>query len=172
MMASVCAFLWLAQEQQNLDQGTTGAPAHAQAGHQAPDFSAETFSAEPFDLTDQLGQKGTVLYFWTSWCPYCQASSEAMEEAHQTFSDEVNIVGVNATMHDRQSEAESFISQNELTFKNILDEDGIISRNYYAPPVPATIFIDQHGMITYRKTGAISYPELESEIRSLVKEEE
>lgn len=170
MILSIGFFLWLGQEQQNFERGTMGSIAHAQPGHQAPDFQAETFSNDQFQL-GQAPKHGTVLYFWTSWCPYCQATSEAMETAHQTHGNEVNIVGVNASQHDRLSEAEQFIDRNELHFTNVKDEDGAITRAFFVPPVPTTVFIDANGVMTYRKTGAISTSELEVEIQSLLKEE-
>ncbi|WP_280771945.1 TlpA family protein disulfide reductase [Salipaludibacillus daqingensis] len=168
MVISIGGFLWLAQEQQNFERGTMGSIAHAQPGHQAPDFNAETFTNDRFQLNG-AGKNGTVLYFWTSWCPYCQASSEAMEEAYQTYGEDINIIGVNAGQHDRLSEAEQFIERNELHFTNVLDEDGAISSAYYVPPVPTTVFIDEQGIMTYRKTGAISSSELTTEIQALLK---
>lgn len=170
MLLSIGVFLWLGQEQQNFERGTMGSIAHAQPGHQAPDFQAETFSNDIFQL-GQAGKRGTVLYFWTSWCPYCQATSEAMEAAYQAYGNDVNIIGVNASQHDRMSEAELFIERNELNFINIIDEDGAITGAYFVPPVPTTVFIDDKGVMTYRKTGAISTSELEVEIQSLLKEE-
>jgi len=169
MILSVGIFLWLAQEQQNFERGTMGSIAHAQPGHQAPNFQADTFSNEPFQLSE-VDKSGTVLYFWTSWCPYCQASSEAMESAYQTYGSDVNIIGVNASQHDRMSEAEDFIERNKVHFTNVIDEDGSISGAYFVPPVPTTVFIDEKGVMTYRKTGAISTAELEAQIQLLLKE--
>ncbi|WP_416150728.1 TlpA family protein disulfide reductase [Salipaludibacillus sp. HK11] len=170
MIVSVGGFLWLAQEQQNFERGAIGSVAHAQPGHQAPSFKAKTFLGEDFQL-DQARKSGIVLYFWTSWCPYCQASSEAIEEAYQTYGNEINMIGVNAGQHDRRSDAEQFIERNDLHFINVVDENGAISSNYFVPPVPTTVFIDQNGIIVHRKTGAISSTELEAEIESLLKGE-
>lgn len=167
MAVSAVLFLWMGQEQQLFEEGREGPLSYAQPGHDAPDFEAQTFDDQSFALAEAKGEKGVVLYFWTSWCPYCQASSEAIEKAHQEYGDGVALIGINASHQDRLSEAEQFISRNSLTFTNIIDENGSVSERYYVPPVPATVFINKDGVITYRKTGALTYAELEREIQAL-----
>ncbi|GEL07702.1 TlpA family protein disulfide reductase [Salisediminibacterium halotolerans] len=162
MAVSVGFFLWLGQEQENIDDGQS--VSYPQPGHEAPAFEAGAFGGGEYSWEE--GQPA-VLYFWTSWCPYCQASSEMIEEAHHRYGDEVEMIGVNVLTQDRQQDAETFIRENGLSFTNLQDSEGAISDMYYVPPVPTTVFIDEDGVISHRKTGAIAEGELTSEIRSL-----
>lgn len=159
---SVSFFLWLGQEQENIeDQANISYP---QPGHEAPDFEAEAFADETFAWEDG---KPAVLYFWTSWCPYCEASSNMVEDAYEKYGDEVEMIGVNVLSQDRKPDAESFIAENELSFINLKDHQGQISDLYYVPPVPTTVFINEDGTISHRKTGAITEGELDAEISGL-----
>ncbi|ADH99348.1 alkyl hydroperoxide reductase/ Thiol specific antioxidant/ Mal allergen [[Bacillus] selenitireducens MLS10] len=112
-------------------------------------------------------QTPVVIYFWTSWCPYCQASSQAMEEAHNKYGEDVTFIGVNATASDREQDAVSFIDEHSLSFVNVRDEGGGIAGSYYVPPVPTTVFVDGEGIITHRKTGGITANEIENHVRLL-----
>lgn len=162
-------FLWLGNEQSRFESGNYAATVYPQPGHEAPSFEAETYSTETF--TYQAGtETPAVIYFWTSWCPYCQASSQAIEDAYQIYGDEVAFIGVNATASDREQDALSFIEEHNLTFINVLDHGGGIAGSYYVPPVPTTVFVNADGMITHRKTGGITSNEIESHVR-LLKEE-
>ena len=166
MAISAVFFLWLGNEQNRFESGNYTAAVYPQPGHVAPGFKAETFSGETFSYGENGGIPA-VIYFWTSWCPYCKASSEAMEEAHQIFGEDVQFIGVNATASDQETDALSFIEDKGLTFVNVLDDGGGIAGSYYVPPVPTTVFIDADGVIEHRKTGGITANEITNQVRSL-----
>lgn len=166
MSISAVFFLWLGNEQNRFESGNYTSAVYPQPGHIAPGFQAETFFDETFEYKNDKG-KPSVIYFWTSWCPYCKASSQAMENAHQLFGDNVQFIGVNATASDRKQDAEDFIDEFDLTFVNVIDTGGGIAGSYYVPPVPTTVFVDVEGTIVHRKTGGITANEINSRVRSL-----
>lgn len=166
MSVTAVFFLWLGNEQSRFESGNYAAAVYPQPGHEAPSFEAESFSSEVFAFNAET-QTPVVIYFWTSWCPYCQASSQAMEEAHKAYGEDVTFIGVNATASDREQDAVAFISEHNLTFVNVRDQGGGIAGSYYVPPVPTTVFVDEEGIITHRKTGGITANEIESHVRSL-----
>ncbi|AOM83091.1 TlpA family protein disulfide reductase [Salisediminibacterium beveridgei] len=166
MAIAAVFFLWLGNEQNRFESGNYTAAVYPQPGHIAPVFQAETFTGDTFSYSDNEGVPA-VIYFWTSWCPYCKASSEAMEEAHQAFGEEVQFIGVNATASDQEADAQSFIEEHSLTFVNVLDDGGGIAGSYYVPPVPTTVFINADGVIEHRKTGGITANEIRTQVRLL-----
>lgn len=170
LVASAGAFLWMEQQQNNFTSGTDGQSASLpHPGHSAPDFTLKQLSGEGLvQLSEAAGNaNGAVVYFWTSWCPFCSASMEAVENAHRVHGETIHLIGVNVTSQDSKQAAENFIKKHSITFPNVMDQDGAVADMYYVPPVPAVFFVDSGGTITSRKTGAVTTGELEQEISRL-----
>lgn len=76
---------------------TTGAPeAETGDGTAVPellDFTATTVGGEAFDGADLAGDP-TVLWFWEHDCPVCQGQGDLVADLHETYGDQVDIVGV------------------------------------------------------------------------------
>ncbi|UTR10766.1 TlpA family protein disulfide reductase [Evansella sp. LMS18] len=170
LVASAGAFLWMEQQQNNFTSGTDGQRASLpHPGHSAPDFILDQLSGEgPVHLREAArNHTGAVVYFWTSWCPFCSASMEAVEETHRVHGESIQLIGVNVTSQDSIQAAEDFLEEHSITFPNVMDQDGTVADMYYVPPVPAVFFVDSGGTIVYRKTGAVTTAELEQEISRL-----
>ena len=68
----------------------------ASAHHAAPDdWTLNRADGTPFALSDNAGEKPTVVLFWATWCPYCKALMphiESMLLEHGTDAFEVAAV--------------------------------------------------------------------------------
>ncbi|MBU9722635.1 MULTISPECIES: TlpA family protein disulfide reductase [Bacillaceae] len=176
LFLNIGLFIWMDLEQRkfevNYTQETASMP---QVGFQAPNFSLielgreeesettdSTDSAVYVDLPTILSEKeGAVIYFWTSWCPFCEASVRALEEGHLIYGDELAFVGINVTSQDSLRAAQTFVKEHNVSFQMIADETGIVASTYHVPPVPATFFINQDGVIAHRKVGGLTTREVE-----------
>ncbi|MBU9712265.1 TlpA family protein disulfide reductase [Evansella tamaricis] len=172
LILSVGIFIWMDQEQRKLYQygnskvETASLP---QVGFQAPDFSLHTLSnGTEKQLSNIIHEKeGTILYFWTTWCPFCAASMEALETGNEKYGGNITFIGINVTNQDTKAAAESFVADHGISFENMMDSNGVVSNTYFVPPVPTTIFINQEGIITYRKVGGITVRDIEQGIQQL-----
>lgn len=125
-----------------------------QTGELAPDFTLKTLDGEEVSLSDYRGKK-VFLNFWASWCPPCRAEMPEMQEFHEKYGDEVEIIAVNATGTER-SEAvmREYIEENGYTFTVLLDQDLTVNASYQALSLPTTYFINSQGIIQLpRKIG-------------------
>ena len=118
-----------------------------QEGFLAPDFTLNSLNSFEETLTDLRG-KPVVINFWASWCPPCRAEMPAFQQAQIEFlSEDLVILGINATNQDQITAVEEFVANNKITFPILLDQNGSISSLYNLYSLPTTIFIDKSGII-------------------------
>ncbi|MDQ0253605.1 peroxiredoxin [Evansella vedderi] len=172
LIITIVFFLWMGQEQRRfMEYGNVEMHGLPHIGHLAPDFTLDNLLTphETIQLSSTINnsQQGTVIYFWTSWCPFCASSMEALQRAHATYENEITFLGVNVTSQDSKEAAEQFIKDHDIEFLNVSDVNGRVSSAYFVPPVPATLFIDKEGFIVHRKVGALTYQEITQTISQL-----
>lgn len=116
-------------------------------GFYAPDFELTTLSGETVRLSSLRG-KPVILNFWASWCVPCQAEMPALQKVYTQYKDQgLQVVTVNMTFQDNQSDAASFVSKNGLTFPVALDLNGDSGRKYLIQALPSSFFIGSNGII-------------------------
>lgn len=171
LLVTIVFFLWMGQEQRRfIDSGAVEMASLPHVGHLAPDFTLETLKSpkEAIQLSAlNESATGTIIYFWTSWCPFCASSMEALQLAYSEHGEDINFLGVNVTNQDTVPAAERFIEEHGVEFLNVSDSTGRVASNYFVPPVPATLFIDDQGYIVHRKVGGLTRQELEQGIRQI-----
>ena len=59
------------------------------------------------------------------------------------------------------------MNTNQYTMPVLLDKEGEIGKRFQVTAIPTTVIINKHGMIKYRKSGAMTLNELEGIINSL-----
>src|SRR6478672_171577 len=92
-------------------------------------FTGTTLSGTPFNGSSLSG-KPAVLWFWTPWCPFCNAeapSVSAVAAAHPN----VTFVGVAA--RSDVGAMQNFVDKYNLDFTNLDDADGSIWARYNVP---------------------------------------
>lgn len=138
-------WIWISRIPENLSKNL--AIAVPQIGFQAPDVNLRTPKGEQYSLSDLRG-KAVILNIWASWCPPCRAEMPALQRVYEQYhSQGLEILAINATNQDNLDLALSFISEYQLTFPILLDNDGNTSKDYRVNSLPTTYFIDQAGII-------------------------
>ncbi|MCD8510155.1 MAG: TlpA family protein disulfide reductase [Bacillus sp. (in: Bacteria)] len=169
---TILVFLWMGQEQRRYTEGQGERPGLPHVGHVAPDFTLKhLFTEEEIHLSSLYGQgDGVVLYFWTSWCPFCASSMESLQRAYGEYGEEIVFLGVNVTNQDTIGAAQQFINDHQIDFSNVKDVTGEVSASYFVPPVPTTLFLAGDGSIVHRKVGGLTYQEIEQGVRLVERE--
>jgi len=121
-------------------------------GGQYVDFGALTPAGDSLYLHDVVGQKQyTLVDFWATWCGPCRMSMPALKALYAEASDRLDIVGVSL---DRDGERwRAFIPENELTWYHMSDLrqwECEAAALYGASAIPATVLIDENGVIVAR----------------------
>jgi thiol-disulfide isomerase/thioredoxin len=128
-------------------------------------FSATTLSGAPFNGVTLQG-KPSVLWFWTPWCPFCNAEAPGISQV-AAANRAVTFVGVAA--HSDVGAMQDFVSKYNLNFTNLNDTDGSIWARYNVPWQPAYVFYRADGTSTFvnNPTSAMSQQELAGRVAAL-----
>ncbi|KGX84962.1 redoxin domain-containing protein [Pontibacillus litoralis] len=147
------------------DEAISNAEIGLQVGDQAPDFQLTTLNGEQVSLSDYKGQK-VMLNFWASWCPPCRAEMPDMEKFYQ--NTDIQILAVDLTQTETSIDSvQQFVSEHELTFPILLDEDSSVAANYQIRPIPTTYMIDSSGTIQHKSLGAMNYERMMQQYESM-----
>jgi thiol-disulfide isomerase/thioredoxin len=128
-------------------------------------FSATTLSGAPFNGATLQG-KPSVLWFWTPWCPFCNAEAPGVSQV-AAANRAVTFVGIAA--HSDVGAMQDFVSKYNLNFTNLNDTDGSIWARYNVPWQPAYVFYRADGTSTFvnNPTSAMSQQELAGRVAAL-----
>ncbi len=128
-------------------------------------FTGTTLSGEPFSGSSLAG-KAAVLWFWTPWCPFCNAEAPSVSQVAAANPD-VTFVGVAA--RSSVGDMQSFVSKYNLNFTTLNDADGSIWARYNVPWQPAYVFYRPDGSSTFvnNPTSAMPQQELSDRVAAL-----
>jgi thiol-disulfide isomerase/thioredoxin len=128
-------------------------------------FAASTLSGASFNGATLQG-KPSVLWFWTPWCPFCNAEAPGVSQV-AAANPAVTFVGVAA--HSDVGALQDFVSKYNLHFTNLNDTDGSIWARYKVPWQPAYVFYRADGTSTFvnNPTSAMSQQELAGRVAAL-----
>lgn len=119
---------------------------------------ATNFTLDSLTDTKQLSLnefkgKGVVLNFWATWCGPCREEMPLFEETWSKYNDE-NVVFLGINVMDDKSNAQDFIESIGVTYPNLYDPEGDVSRKYNVVALPATFFIDKDGNMVAKNYGS------------------
>ncbi len=128
-------------------------------------FTGTTLSGGTFNGSSLQG-KPAVLWFWTPWCPFCNAEAPSVS-AVAAANPAVTFVGI-STRAD-VSAMQGFVSKYNLNFTNINDADGSIWAQFNVPWQPAYVFLSADGSSSFvnNPTSAMSQQELTDRVLAL-----
>src|SRR3954466_14200198 len=128
-------------------------------------FTGTTLSGAPFSGASLVG-KPAVLWFWTPWCPFCNAEAPGVGQV-AAANPKVTFVGVAARSDGAAMQA--FVSKYNLNFSNLNDADGSIWARYNVPWQPAYMFYRADGSSTFvnNPTAAMPAQELSDRVAAL-----
>lgn len=163
-MIVIILFIWMGQKQLTFNvEGNS--PILPLVGYQAPNFQLESFEGELISYQEDLIGQPILLNFWASWCPPCRAEMPDLVEVAKLYEGEIAFIGINVTTQDGLSQGKQFLEEFAVTYPNLIDKDGSVSRRYQVPPIPTTVVIDSDGTIVYRKMGGMMKTELVSAVK-------
>lgn len=128
-------------------------------------FTGTTLSGAPFSGAALAGHPA-VLWFWTPWCPFCNAEAPSVSQV-SAANPQVTFVGVAA--HSDVAAMQGFVDKYHLNFTNLNDADGSIWARYNVPWQPAYVFYRADGSSTFvnNPTSAMPQQELADRVAAL-----
>ncbi len=137
---------------------------------QAPRFSLPDLDGERVDWKRFEGRP-VIVNFWATWCPPCRAELPAMNRAWRILEKEgVAMVAIN--VGEDADTVFTFTGDYPIDFPVLLDEEGVVVKEWGVRALPTTYVVDGAGHIVYRAVGGREWddPELLERIRALGEE--
>ncbi len=125
-----------------------------EVGDKAPNFSTTTYDGRRIGLTDYLGKRSLVVFFYPKdGTPVCTQEACAFRDSYEKFVEAgTEVIGVSG---DREETHRSFARDYKLSFPLISDSDGSMRRAFGVPktlgifPGRVTYVIDKDGIIRH-----------------------
>jgi peroxiredoxin Q/BCP len=125
-----------------------------QAGDKAPDFTLPSQAGESVRLSDRLGERVVVLYFYPrDETRGCTAEACAFRDSHEVFAEAgAEVIGVSSDSVGRHA---AFADHHKLPFTLLSDEGGRVRKSYGVPaalgllPGRVTYVIDRTGTVRH-----------------------
>jgi peroxiredoxin len=112
---------------------------------QAADIILKDLGGQTVNLSSYTG-KPVVLFFWTTWCPYCRQELKKLNQQYSQITKEgIIILGVNVNEPDYK--VQRFFKDYQLNLKILLDKNGSLADKYGLIGVPTYIFLDKTGKV-------------------------
>src|ERR1700678_446919 len=123
-----------------------------QVGDKAPDFTLPAQNGQPVRLSDRLGQRVVVLYFYPKdETSGCTAEACAFRDSNEVFSDAgAEVIGISSDSVDKHA---AFADHHKLPFTLLSDAGGKVRKLYRGPaalgliPGRVTYVIDRDGTV-------------------------
>ena len=134
-----------------------------ETGQPAPRFRARTTAGDQFNNASVKG-KVVLFEFWTTWCQYCEAEAELVDDIAKEFSDKGLIVlAVDVLESDKK--VKQYLIDHPRSVPIVLTKDTNLAAMYNAQSYPIYVVIDRDGNIAGEQRGAGG----ESALRRLLK---
>jgi peroxiredoxin len=90
--------------------------------------------------------KPVILFFWTTWCPYCRMELKKLNQGYAQITKEgIVLLGVNVS--EPEYKVRRFFKGYLLHFRMLLDKYGLLADKYELLGVPTYIFLDKAGKV-------------------------
>lgn len=107
---------------------------------------------QPKVIAQLSHEKPLLLYFWGSWCKFCEFTSPAISQLAQ---ENANILGV-ALKSGNNEEVKQYMEEHQYRFATINDQTGEFSKSWDIQATPTLIIVKDGKMISHT-TGFSTY---------------
>jgi peroxiredoxin len=136
-------------------------------GRDAPQFTLPDLDERQVSLKAMRG-KVLVLSFWATWCAPCIAEMPALERIVADYKVKgVELWGVSS---EGPSVVKEWLSQNQKSFRTLVDADGDTAEEYQLEGIPTLVVIGRDGKIRSYYTGNQTEQSLRTAIDSVLRE--
>lgn len=121
-------------------------------GQPAPRFRARTMTGDQFNNESVKG-KVVLFEFWTTWCKFCEAEAEMVDDIAKEFSSKGLIVlAVDVLEPDQR--VKKYLAEHPRSVPIVLTKDTNLAAMYNAQSYPIYVVIDRDGNIAGEQPGA------------------
>jgi peroxiredoxin len=115
----------------------------------APDFELQDIHQDIVTLNSYKNKQPLVLFFWTTWCPFCQNELKVLNDRYAGLSEDgLEVLAIN--VGETPDKVQNFIQGYNLAYRVPLDKDSSVARSYAVSGVPTYVLVDLEGFIVFQ----------------------
>lgn len=116
----------------------------------APEFSLQEVKQEKtYALADYRGKQAILLFFWTTWCPFCRTQLNALNTKYRKLKEEgLEVLAIN--VDEPAPSVREFLENYHLPYPVVLDNDGRVADAYDIVGVPTYILVNKQGLVVFK----------------------
>ncbi|MDD4900094.1 MAG: cytochrome c biogenesis protein CcdA [Candidatus Omnitrophica bacterium] len=128
----------------------------------APDFKLEDTNGVLHTLSSYKNKQPVLLFFWTTWCPFCQKELAGLNNNYTVLKSEgIELLAINAG--ESLNTVQRLLKKVNPVFTVLLDKDTEVASAFFVLGVPTYILIDKNGQVVYQDN---SFP---GDLKELIK---
>ncbi len=116
----------------------------------APDFSLQDTYQNIVKFTSYKDkQQPLLLFFWTTWCPFCQKDLRILNDRYAGLvKDGLEVLSID--VGEDFDKVYNFVKGYYLAYRVLLDPDTSVSRAYDILGVPTYVLVNKEGDIVFK----------------------
>ncbi|RLZ07168.1 TlpA family protein disulfide reductase [Faecalibacter macacae] len=118
-------------------------------------FEMRDLNGNVVSLSDLKG-KVVFLNFWATWCPPCIAEMPSIQQLHDKFKNDDEVLILTLEVDGKQEKIQKFINRKKLTVPVYIPNSSIPTE-LFEGTLPTTIIFDKQGNIAHTTLGMADY---------------
>ncbi|MGC9966843.1 MAG: TlpA disulfide reductase family protein [Syntrophobacteraceae bacterium] len=129
---------------------SAGEETKAATANATPDFVLQDLKGSNVSLGQFKGQKPVLLYFWATWCHYCQTVRPAVINFRKATPDaDIEILAIDVGSGDSLAKLKRFEEADPAPYTVLYDTDSKVTRSYHVEGIPHFVLMDKTGAVKY-----------------------
>ena len=113
------------------------------------DFTLSDLDGNQITLSELRQNKSVVLFFWTTWCPFCIRELLKLNQGYpESILEDIEILAIN--VGESGTKVRQFLKKHNIDFKVLLDIDSRVADSYGLIGVPTFVLINKQGDIVFK----------------------
>ena len=119
-------------------------------GDVLPSWTAMDFSGNEVSFPDVIDGKPTVVVFWATWCPYCNAFMPNLGRIQKDYGeDKINVIVINAKERG-QGDPAAYVANLDFDVIGVAEGDSIADE-YGVRFIPGLLIADSKGNLAWKR---------------------
>jgi peroxiredoxin len=115
----------------------------------ATDFDLQDIYQDYYRLKEYKNKQPLILFFWTTWCPYCERELAVLNNMYPGLvKDGFMVFAIN--VGELPDTVTNFVKGLNLAYRVLLDSDTAVSGAYQVIGVPTYVLVNQDGYIVFQ----------------------